>query len=153
MDNKKKTINGNDIPNEESQSDKKSFDFLKVFVEHLTRNFKHFVGKDLANAKNADFIDRGRTDEERNQIAELCESIDEHYALLAELRNSNKEPEDWLKEKTEEILSDCTPEVRGSIIQAVNKEGAGNAETQAVVLKALAEEIQNSEPDSTKQED
>lgn len=128
--------------NEGTLDNNDSFNFIKVFVKHIKAIFKWFHGKDLSSVNNSDFIAFGRTDEEKEQIEEMCARVDEEYALLSELRASGLSPEDWVKKKGDEILENCTPEEREEILRIVKEEGVIEVEEQADALNEETDEIQ-----------
>lgn len=143
----KELVNTTSQP-EETANESEPFNFIKVFIEHIKATFKKFQGEDLSTAKNLDFIELGRTDEEKEQISEMCERVDEEYRLLAELRASGLSPEDWIKKKGDEILDDCTPEEREEIIRVVEEDAVIEVEDQTDALEAEVEDIKNSQNSS-----
>lgn len=125
-----------------------SFNFIKVFIEHIKAIFQWFHGKDLSSINNSDFIALGRTDEEKEQIEEMCARVDEEYALLTELRASGLSPEEWIKKKGDEILENCSPEEREEILRVVKEEGVIEVEEQADALDEETDEIQIEQEES-----
>ena len=133
---------------EEIANESEIFNFIKVFIGHIKAAFIKFRRKDLSSVKNSEFIELGRSDEEKERISEMCELVDEEYRLLADLRTSGLSPEDWIRKKGAEILEDCTPEEREEIIHIVKEEAIIEVEVQANALDAEIEDIQNNQDDS-----
>ena len=151
-DNKNKMSNGAEPTNAESNQkhpeSSETFDFIKSFVEHVKCIFCKFTIKTSSPIKNEEFINLGRTEGEKEQIAEMCQHVDEGYELLSDLRGSNLTPEMWLQNKTQEILHDCTEEEQEIIIQAVEEEGENATLAQA---EYLDESISNLQMNQNKQ--
>ena len=119
---------------------------LDSFVGHVTEIFKKFTNTDgtLKSPENKEFIDLGRDEQERKQIEEFCQDIDEQNRLLVELQefkaqDPNHTAQDWLKLKGEAELADCSSEERETILQFINEQQESDIEGQTEALENILE--------------
>lgn len=139
----------NTIPkNEEFLSGSDSFNFIKVFIEHVKNVFRKFNANDSQSVSNLNFIELGRTEEEKEQIEEMCNRVDEESRLLEELKKSGLTPEEWIRGKSEEILNGCSTEEREEILNAIEEESRIETEEQTDALESIVDEINEEQVDN-----
>ena len=84
------------------------------FIKSLSDFYKKFVLKFKDNNKsniNDDIIELGRTEEEKEQLQDMCDEIDAYHRRLKELRESGMTPGKWLEKEIEIELEKVDPEV------------------------------------------
>lgn len=84
------------------------------FIKSLSDFYKKFVLKFKDNNKsniNDDIIELGRTEEEKEQLQDMCDEIDAYHRRLKELRESGMTPGKWLEKEIEIELEKADPEV------------------------------------------
>ena len=135
---------------ETNSTDKDSFNFVKVFINHIKTVFHKFQGRNLHSINNTEFIDLGRTTEEKEQIEDMCTTVDEEYKLLAELRTSGLSPDEWIKEKGDDILKDCSPEERDEVLRMIHDDEETEVEEQSDALDSIVDNLQENQ-DSLKE--
>lgn len=123
--------------------------FFQLFASHLKKAFDFFsTKKKNGRLSNADFVAYGRTDEERDMIAEACESIDKQYELLQEVRTSGLSPEEWLTKKSMEIFADCSDDEVEVIQDALNQDAQEEIEAQAEAFEEMADSLTSEEKEA-----
>ena len=135
--------------NEEFLSGSDSFSFIKVFIEHIKKVFSKFNANNSQSVSNLSFIELGRTEEEKEQIEEMCNRVDEESRLLEELKKSGLTPEEWIRKKSEEILNECSTEEREEILNAIEEESVIETEEQTDALETIVDEIREEQVDNT----
>lgn len=118
---------------------------LESVVSHITEFFKKFSNADgsLRNPENQELIDMGRDEEERQQIEEFCQDLDEQNKLMDELQafkaeDPNNTAQKWLELNGEKTLRDCTPEEKEEILMYVHEQQDTEIQAQADALKDTA---------------
>lgn len=99
---------------------KKEFDFVKSLSEY----YKRLVSKFKSDSKldlNAAIMEEGRTDEEKEQLQEMCEEVDNYHRRLKELRESGLTPGKWLDGEVEKELKEIDKELESGAIEEVKK--------------------------------
>ncbi len=74
------------------------FSFFKLLSSLYEKFISVFQRHDKQNVNSA-IVDLGRTPEEKAQLQEMCEEIDDYHRCLAELRESKLSPGEWLERK------------------------------------------------------
>lgn len=139
----------NNGPEEHGNEEQEIKSFFQLFASHLKKAFDFFSNKKKeGRLSNADFVAYGRNDEEKDMIAEACESIDKHYELLQEVRTSGLSPEEWLTKKSMEILADCNDDEVEIIQDALNQEAQEEIEAQAEAFEEMAEGLTSEEKEA-----
>lgn len=123
--------------------EKKEFNIVDSMLNHI----KNLTG--LCKNKSQKEIDKaiitaGRTDEEKEQLREMCEEEELYEKRLAELRNSNMQPGKWLNHFIDkELDSACdsiSSEAKVLVKQAVIDETGKAIEAQAESLDVEMEQ-------------
>lgn len=123
--------------------EKKEFNIVDSMLNHI----KNLTG--LCKNKSQKEIDKaiitaGRTDEEKEQLREMCEEEELYEKRLAELRNSNMQPGNWLNHFIDkELDSACdsiSSEAKVLVKQAVIDETGKAIEAQAESLDVEMEQ-------------
>ena len=86
------------------------FDFIKSlsdFYKELVAKFKDKSEPDM----NASVVEIGRTEEEKEQLQDMCDEIDAYHRRLKNLRESRMTPGKWLEKEIELELEKVDPEV------------------------------------------
>ena len=96
-----------DEPNKEFNFIKSLSDFYLKFVSTFVSKFKE---ENLSNI-NDDIIHLGRTEEEKEQLLEMCDEIDSYHRRLKDLRESGMTPGKWLEKEIETELEKVDPDV------------------------------------------
>lgn len=84
--------------------------FIKSLSDYFTRfisRFKGYAAEDL----NAAIVEEGNTDEEKEQLQEMCEEVDNYHRRLKELRVSGLTPGKWLEKEIDAELENIEPEM------------------------------------------
>lgn len=92
-----------DEPNKEFNFIKSLSDFYKKFVLKFKDNNESKI--------NDDIIELGRTEEEKEQLQDMCDEIDAYHRRLKDLRESGMTPGKWLEKEIELELEKVDPEV------------------------------------------
>ena len=74
------------------------FSFFKLLSSLYEEFISIFQRHDKQNV-NSVIVGLGRTPEEKAQLQEMCEEIDDYHRCLAELRESKLSPGEWLERK------------------------------------------------------
>lgn len=96
------------------------FDFIKSLSDYFTKfipRFKGYTTKEL----NAAIVEEGRTEEEKEQLQEMCEEVDNYHRRLKELRESGLTPGKWLDEEIERELKKVNKEIESGTSEEVKK--------------------------------
>ena len=126
--------------------------WYQVFINTLKRLSEH-KGATAGNMKNKDFAEVGSTDESKRLIEELCNEIDEEYALRIELE-TERVPEAWFEKKINKTLDDLHEagiiekptsedyiEAHKIIQESIRKSIVEEAEQTAIELNADTDEL------------
>lgn len=116
------------------------FDFFNSFIEHLYEIFKKLQDKGFKNVDNNEYIDLGRTEDEKETIKEICEDLDTQCELMTELEASELTPKEWLKKKSEELLKDCDDDTVKEILDVDRKASVYELNYDIEILDAMAEQ-------------
>lgn len=92
-----------DEPNKEFNFIKSLSDFYKKFVLKFKDNNESKI--------NDDIIELGRSEEEKEQLQDMCDEIDAYHRRLKDLRESGMTPGKWLEKEIELELEKVDPEV------------------------------------------
>lgn len=115
--------------------------FLTTLSEHMKRIADLFSKSDNKSA-NDKIIFAGRTEEEKDQLKEMCEEIDDYHRDLKELRGSELSPGKWLDKKIDKELeaadSEVTHEDKDNVKEFVMNEFKKDIEAQT---DALSDEL------------
>lgn len=88
----------------------KEFNFIKSLSDFYMKFVSKFKDENMSNI-NDDIIHLGRTEEEKEQLQEMCDEIDSYHRRLKDLRESGMTPGKWLKKEIETELEKVDPEV------------------------------------------
>lgn len=88
----------------------KEFNFIKSLSDFYMKFVSKFKDENLSNI-NDDIIHLGRTEEEKEQLQEMCDEIDSYHRRLNDLRKSGMTPGKWLEKEIETELEKVDPEV------------------------------------------
>ena len=88
----------------------KEFNFIKSLSDFYMKFVSKFKDENLSNI-NDDIIHLGRTEEEKEQLQEMCDEIDYYHRRLKDLRESGMTPGKWLEKEIELELEKVDPEV------------------------------------------
>lgn len=88
----------------------KEFNFIKSLSDFYMKFVSKFKDENLSNI-NDDIIHLGRTEEEKEQLQEMCDEIDSYHRRLKDLRDSVMTPGKWLEKEIETELEKVDPEV------------------------------------------
>lgn len=89
------------------EQQEKEFGIIDSMLNHIRKIFDH-QEKNGQEYIDDTIVSLGRTEEEREQLKEMCEEEDLYEKRLAELRKSNLQPGEWLnKFIDEELESSC----------------------------------------------
>lgn len=88
----------------------KEFNFIKSLSDFYMKFVSKFKDENLSNI-NDDIIHLGRTEEEKEQLQEMCDEIDSYHRRLKDLRESGMTPGKWLEKEIELELEKVDPEV------------------------------------------
>lgn len=113
------------------------FDFIKSlsdFYKELVAKFKDKSEPDM----NASVVEIGRTEEEKEQLQDMCDEIDSYHRRIKQLRESGMTPGEWLEKEIEaelekvdsQVSSESKDEFKTFILDQFGKE----IEAQADVL-------------------
>lgn len=82
--------------------------FIKSLSEYFARFISRFKGS-TAEDLNAAIVEEGRTAEEKEQLLEMCEEVDNYHRRLQELRESGLSPGKWLEKEIDAELENIEP--------------------------------------------
>ena len=88
----------------------KEFNFIKSLSDFYKGIVLKFKDNDESKI-NDDIIELGRTEEEKEQLQEMCDEIDSYHRRLKDLRESGMTPGKWLEKEIELELEKVDPEV------------------------------------------
>lgn len=88
----------------------KEFNFIKSVSDFYMKFVSKFKDENLSNI-NDDIIHLGRTEEEKEQLQEMCDEIDSYHKRIKNLRESGMMPGKWLEKEIEAELEKLDPEV------------------------------------------
>lgn len=88
----------------------KEFNFIKSLSDFYNGIVLKFKDNDESKI-NDDIIELGRTEEEKEQLQEMCDEIDSYHRRLKDLRESGMTPGKWLEKEIETELEKVDPEV------------------------------------------
>lgn len=86
------------------------FDFIKSLSNYFTKFITRFKGH-TTEEFNAAIVEEGRTEEEKEQLQEMCEEVDNYHRRLKELRESGLTPGKWLEKEIDAELESIEPEI------------------------------------------
>lgn len=88
----------------------KEFNFIKSLSDFYQKIVTKLYGEHNSNMNNA-IVELGRTEEEKEQLQDMCDEIDAYHRRIKELRNSGMTPGKWLEKEIEKELENADPEV------------------------------------------
>lgn len=88
----------------------KEFNFIKSLSDFYNGIVLKFKDNDESKI-NDDIIELGRTEEEKEQLQEMCDEIDSYHRRLKDLRESGMTQGKWLEKEIETELEKVDPEV------------------------------------------
>ena len=88
----------------------KEFNFIKSLSDFYNGIVLKFKDNDESKI-NDDIIELGRTEEEKEQLLEMCDEIDSYHRRLKDLRESGMTQGKWLEKEIETELEKVDPEV------------------------------------------
>lgn len=88
----------------------KEFNFIKSLSDFYKGIVLKFKDNDESKI-NDDIIELGRTEEEKEQLQDMCDEIDAYHRRLKNLRESGMTPGKWLGKEIETELEKVDPEV------------------------------------------
>lgn len=96
------------------------FGFIKSLSDYFTKFISRFKGHTTEDL-NAAIVEEGRTEEEKEQLQEMCEEVDNYHRRLKELRESGLTPGKWLDEEIERELKKVNKEIESGTSEEVKK--------------------------------
>lgn len=97
-----------------------NFDFIKSLSDYFTKFISRFKGHTTEDL-NAAILEEGRTEEEKEQLQEMCEEVDNYHRRLKELRESGLTPGKWLDEEIDKELKKVDKEIEPGTSEEVKK--------------------------------
>lgn len=88
----------------------KEFNFIKSLSDFYQKIVTKLYDEHNSNMNNA-IVELGRTEEEKEQLQDMCDEIDAYHRRIKELRNSGMTPGKWLEKEIEKELENADPEV------------------------------------------
>lgn len=88
----------------------KEFNFIKSLSDFYQKIVTKLYDEHNSNMNNA-ILELGRTEEEKEQLQDMCDEIDAYHRRIKELRNSGMTPGKWLEKEIEKELENADPEV------------------------------------------
>lgn len=88
----------------------KEFNFIKSLSDFYMKFVSKFKDENPSNINN-EIVYLGRTEEEKEQLQEMCDEIDSYHRRLKDLRDSGMTPGKWLEKEIETELEKVDPEV------------------------------------------
>lgn len=88
----------------------KEFNFIKSLSDFYQKIVTKLYDEHNSNMNNA-IVELGRTEEEKEQLQEMCDEIDSYHRRLKDLRESGMTPGKWLEKEIEAELEKVDPEV------------------------------------------
>ena len=88
----------------------KEFNFIKSLSDFYNGIVLKFKDNDESKI-NDDIIELGRTEEEKEQLQEMCDEIDSYHRRLKDLRESGMTQGKWLEKEIETELEKVDPKV------------------------------------------
>lgn len=95
-------------------------DFIKSLSDYFTKFISRFKGHTTEDL-NAAIVEEGRTEEEKEQLQEMCEEVDNYHRRLKELRESGLTPGKWLDEEIDKELKKVDKEIEPGTSEEVKK--------------------------------
>ncbi len=86
------------------------YDFIKSLSNFYKKLVSKFKDENPSNINN-EIVYLGRTEEEKEQLQEMCDEIDSYHRRLKDLRESGMTPGKWLEKEIEAELEKVDPEV------------------------------------------
>ena len=96
------------------------FDLIKSLSDYFAKFISRFKGHTTEDL-NAAIVEEGRTEEEKEQLQEMCEEVDNYHRRLKELRESGLTPGKWLDEEIERELKKVNKEIESGTSEEVKK--------------------------------
>lgn len=93
-----------------TEESNKEFDFIKSIVDFYKKFVLKFKDRKVSNINNA-IIESGRTEDEKEQLREMCGEVDSYHRRIQDLRESGMTPGKWLEKEIESELEKVDPEV------------------------------------------
>lgn len=86
------------------------YDFIKSLSNFYKKLVSKFKDENPSNINN-EIVYLGRTEEEKEQLQDMCDEIDAYHRRLKNLRESGMTPGKWLEKEIELELEKVDPEV------------------------------------------
>lgn len=117
------------------------FNFIKSIVIFYSKFILKFKDRKVSNM-NESIIESGRTEDEKEQLREMCDEVDAYHRRIQNLRESGMTPGKWLEKEIESELEKVDPEISYESKKEVKKfifnQFGKDVEAQ---VEALSEEL------------
>lgn len=117
------------------------YNFIKAVSDFYKQLFTRFKDNDNSDLNDA-IVEIGRTEEEQEQLQEMCDEIDAYHGRIRELRESGLTPGNWLEKEIETELekvdSEVAPESKEEFKKFIFEQFGKDI---AVQVEALEEEM------------
>lgn len=88
----------------------KEFNLIKSLLDYYKKFLSKFKDNDESNMNDA-IIELGRTEDEKEQLLEMCDEIDSYHRRIRNLRESGMTSGKWLEKEIETELEKVDSEV------------------------------------------
>lgn len=117
------------------------FNFIKSIVDFYKKFVLKFRDRNVSNMNDV-IIESGRTEDEKDQLREMCDEVDAYHRRIRDLRESGMTPGKWFEKEIESELEKVDPEVSSESKEEFKKfifdQFGKDVEAQA---EALGEEL------------